>query len=54
LTDLLYLTRAGVGDPVPGEGAELQATTAVILGGTSMFGGLIGTLGGVPLMGPDQ
>ena len=51
LTGLLYLTRAGVGDPVPGEGAELQATTAVILGGTSMFGGLIGTLGGVPLMG---
>ena len=54
LTGLLYLTRAGVGDPVIGEGAELQAITAVILGGTSLFGGqggLIGTLGGVPLMG---
>ena len=39
---------------VPGEGAELQAITAVILGGTSLFGGqggLIGTLGGVLLMG---
>ena len=35
LTGLLYLTRAGVGDPVIGEGAELQAITAVILGGTS-------------------
>jgi len=54
LTGLLYLARAGVGDPVIGEGAELQAITAVILGGTSLFGGqggLIGTLGGVLLMG---
>jgi ribose/xylose/arabinose/galactoside ABC-type transport system permease subunit len=54
LTGLLYLTRAGVGDPVTGEGAELQAITAVILGGTSLFGGqggLIGTIGGVLLMG---
>jgi ribose transport system permease protein len=54
LTGLLYLARAGVGDPVTGEGAELQAITAVILGGTSLFGGqggLIGTLGGVLLMG---
>jgi ribose transport system permease protein len=54
LTGLLYLIRAGVGDPVTGEGAELQTITAVILGGTSLFGGqggLIGTLGGVLLMG---
>ncbi len=54
LTGLLHLTRAGVGDPVTGEGAELQTITAVILGGTSLFGGqggLIGTLGGVLLMG---
>ncbi len=54
LTGLLYLSRAGIGDPVTGEGAELQAITAVILGGTSLFGGaggLIGTLGGVLLMG---
>jgi ribose transport system permease protein len=54
LTGLLYLTRAGIGDPVTGEGAELQAITAVILGGTSLFGGqggLVGTLGGVLLMG---
>ena len=33
LTGLLYLSRAGIGDPVTGEGAELQAITAVILGG---------------------
>jgi ribose/xylose/arabinose/galactoside ABC-type transport system permease subunit len=54
LTGLLYLARAGVGDPVTGEGAELQAITAVILGGTSLFGGqggLVGTLGGVLLIG---
>ena len=54
MTGLLYLSRSGVGDPVTGEGAELQAITAVILGGTSLFGGqggLIGTLGGVLLMG---
>jgi ribose transport system permease protein len=54
LTGLLYLARAGVGDPVTGEGAELQAITAVILGGTSLFGGQggpLGTLGGVLLMG---
>jgi ribose transport system permease protein len=54
LTGLLYLGRSGVGDPVTGEGAELQAITAVILGGTSLFGGqggLIRTLGGVLLMG---
>jgi ribose transport system permease protein len=54
LTGLLYLARSGVGDPVIGEGAELQAITAVILGGTSLFGGqggLTGTLGGVLLMG---
>ena len=53
-TGLLYLGRSGVGDPVTGEGAELQAITAVILGGTSLFGGqggLIGTLGGVLLVG---
>ncbi len=54
LTGLLYLTRAGIGDPVTGEGAELQAITAVILGGTSLFGGLgglVGTFGGVLLIG---
>ena len=54
LTGMLYLARAGIGDPVTGEGAELHAITAVILGGTSLFGGqggLIGTVGGVLLMG---
>lgn len=54
LTSLLLLSRMGVGDPVIGDGLELQAITAVILGGTSLFGGrggMIGTLGGVLLLG---
>ncbi len=52
---LLWLVRAsGVGDPVTGEGLELRTITAVILGGTSLFGGrggALGTLGGVLLLG---
>ncbi|MEZ4870149.1 MAG: ABC transporter permease [Caldilineaceae bacterium] len=54
LTGLLYLSRMGIGDPVVGDGLELQTITAVILGGTSLFGGrggVIGTLGGVLLLG---
>ncbi len=54
LTGLLYLSRYGVGDPNTGDGLELQSITAVILGGTSLFGGqggVIGTLGGVLLLG---
>jgi ribose transport system permease protein len=53
LTGLLYLTRYGVGDPSTGDGLELDSITAVILGGTSLFGGqggVIGTLGGVLLL----
>lgn len=53
LTGLLYLSRMGVGDPVVGDGLELQSITAVILGGVSLFGGrgsLIGVLGGVLLL----
>jgi ribose/xylose/arabinose/galactoside ABC-type transport system permease subunit len=54
LTGLFFLSRSGVGDPVTGDGLELQTITAVILGGTSLFGGrggMIGTLGGVLLLG---
>ncbi|MEZ4729807.1 MAG: ABC transporter permease [Caldilineaceae bacterium] len=39
LTGLLYLSRMGIGDPAVGDGLELQTITAVILGGTSLFGG---------------
>ena len=54
LTGLFLLSRYGIGDPVVGDGLELQSITAVILGGTSLFGGrggMIGTLGGVLLLG---
>ena len=53
VTGLMYLSRMGIGDPVVGDGLELESITAVILGGTSLFGGrgtLIGTLGGVLLL----
>jgi ribose transport system permease protein len=53
LAGLMWLSRMGVGDPVIGDGLELQTITAVILGGTSLFGGrggVIGTLGGVLLL----
>lgn len=54
LAGLFSLSRSGVGDPSIGEGLELQAITAVVVGGTSLFGGrggLLGTLGGVLLLG---
>ena len=54
LTGLFSLSRSGVGDPNIGEGLELEAITAVVLGGTSLFGGrggLIGTFGAVLLLG---
>jgi ribose/xylose/arabinose/galactoside ABC-type transport system permease subunit len=53
VTGLLWLTRMGVGDPVIGNGLELDAITAVIIGGTSLFGGrgsVWGTVGGVLLL----
>jgi ribose/xylose/arabinose/galactoside ABC-type transport system permease subunit len=54
LTGLLYLSRMGIGDPVVGDGLELQTITAVILGGVSLSGGrgtVVGVLGGVLLLG---
>jgi ribose transport system permease protein len=54
LTGLLSLSRYGVGDPVIGDGLELESITAVVLGGTSLFGGqggVVGTFGGVLLLG---
>ena len=50
---LLWLSRMGVGDPSTGTGLELTTITAVIIGGTSLFGGrgtVIGTIGGVLLL----
>jgi ribose transport system permease protein len=54
LTGLLYVSRMGIGDPVVGDGLELQTITAVILGGVSLAGGrgtVVGVLGGVLLLG---
>ena len=50
---LILLARSGVGNPQAGDGLGLTSVTAVVLGGTSLYGGrgaLLGTLGGVLLL----
>ncbi len=51
---LLLVARTGVGDPNAGQTDNLNSITAVVLGGTSLFGGrgtIIGTLIGVLIIG---
>lgn len=51
---LILSGRLGVIEPDTGSGMELQTIAAVVIGGTSLFGGkgsLVGTLAGVLLMG---
>jgi fructose transport system permease protein len=51
---LLLVSRTGVGDPNAGLTENLEAITAVVLGGTSLFGGrgtIIGTLIGALIVG---
>lgn len=51
---LLSVARMGVGDPQSGTTDNLDSITAVVLGGTSLFGGrgtLVGTLIGVLIVG---
>jgi fructose transport system permease protein len=51
---LLLIARTGVGDPNAGQTENLDAITAVVLGGTSLFGGrgtIIGTLIGALIIG---
>jgi fructose transport system permease protein len=51
---LLSLARTGVGDPNAGQTENLDAITAVVLGGTSLFGGrgvVLGTLVGALMVG---
>ncbi|MGI8476630.1 MAG: ABC transporter permease [Thermomicrobiales bacterium] len=51
---LLLVARTGVGDPNAGQNDNLNSITAVVLGGTSLFGGrgtVIGTLVGVLIVG---
>ena len=50
---VILLARSGVGNPQAGDGLGLTSITAVVLGGTSLYGGrgaLLGTLGGVLLL----
>lgn len=51
---VIYMTRLHTATPIIGQGYELNAIAAVIIGGTSLFGGkgsLIGTLLGASLLG---
>ena len=51
---LLSVARMGVGDPQSGQTENLDSITAVVLGGTSLFGGrgaVTGTLIGVLIVG---
>ena len=51
---LLLAARTGVGDPQAGQTSSLESITAVVLGGTSLFGGrgtIVGTLIGVLIVG---
>lgn len=51
---LLLVSRTGVGDPQAGQSDNLDSITAVVLGGTSLFGGrgsVVGTLLGALIVG---
>ena len=51
---LLTVARTGVGDPNAGQTENLDAITAVVLGGTSLFGGrgvVLGSLAGAIVVG---
>lgn len=51
---LLLVSRTGVGDPQAGQTENLDSITAVVLGGTSLFGGrgtVLGTFVGVLIVG---
>ena len=54
IASLLSVARTGVGDPNAGQTENLDAITAVVLGGTSLFGGrgvILGTLVGATIVG---
>ena len=54
IASLLRVARTGVGDPNAGQTENLDAITAVVLGGTSLFGGrgmILGTLVGAIVVG---
>jgi len=45
LAGLFITSRVGIGIPIVGQGMELDSVTAVVIGGTSLFGGQGGLLG---------
>lgn len=54
VASLLAVARTGVGDPNAGQTENLDAITAVVLGGTSLFGGrgsVLGSLAGAVVVG---
>jgi fructose transport system permease protein len=54
IASLLAVARTGVGDPNAGQTENLDAITAVVLGGTSLFGGrgvVLGSLVGALIVG---
>jgi len=54
VASLLSVARTGVGDPNAGQTDNLDAITAVVLGGTSLFGGrgvVVGSLVGALVVG---
>jgi len=54
IASLLSVARTGVGDPNAGQTENLDAITAVVLGGTSLFGGrgiILGSLVGAMIVG---
>nr|WP_315187597.1 ABC transporter permease [uncultured Albidiferax sp.] len=54
VASLLSVARTGAGDPNAGQTENLDAITAVVLGGTSLFGGrgvILGTLVGAVIVG---
>jgi len=54
IAGLLLISRTGVGDPNAGQTDNLDSITAVVLGGTSLFGGrgmILGTLVGALIVG---
>ncbi|MEW6705744.1 MAG: ABC transporter permease [Pseudomonadota bacterium] len=54
IASLLSVARTGVGDPNAGQTENLDSITAVVLGGTSLFGGrgvILGTLVGALIVG---
>ena len=54
IASLLAVSRTGVGDPNAGQTENLDAITAVVLGGTSLFGGrgvILGSLAGAVVVG---